>query len=96
MRQISAILCRMALLLAVLVWQQSCHCGLFCRHRHVLPYALVGQDFAKQLLQVQQATVLKQEGATQQILRQAAQLLSEDVMENWPTVRLLFVEHMTS
>ena len=57
-----------------------------CRHKHRLPYALVTQEFAKQLGQVQDATLLKQQGATGQYLRQAAQLLSEDVIENWPTV----------
>lgn len=45
------------------------------------------QDFARHLEHVQEATMLKQEGATGQSLRQSVQMLSEDVMENWPTVR---------
>ena len=59
---------------------------LLCRHKHPLPYALVTQEFAMRLESVQDATRLKQEGAEGQSLRQSIQKLSEDVMENWPTV----------
>ena len=66
--------------------QEALTVSYACRHKHRLPYALVTQDFANQLGKVQEATMLKREGARGKSLGKAAQMLPEDVMENWPTV----------
>ena len=60
-----------------------------CRHKHHLPYALMMRNVAEQLQKVQHATVLRQEGAAGRALGKAVHSLSEDVMENWPTVSTL-------